>query len=246
MAGVEQVQQIKQSKFICSACGSGRDCDCNAPALERLAELKEQARQRQIKKREQKQEPRHVTNDAASAEARKAAYAAEEEEEVLTPEEEQRRHALFQEHLGEVLAEHDKAVPEEPDKTEEWVSPIEDRDGKWVILYRTVFGTFDSEEAAERWAMTHYPAARRWAQQLEASEADPPAKKGGRPPGSKNKPKEATPPEATPGNSVDIDAGTEEARGEETISPPTIPDDGLDLRGTFLDRRNEASPEGAA
>ena len=36
------------------------------------------------------------------------------------------------------------------------------------------------------------------------------------------------------------------ARGEETISPPTIPDDGLDLRGTFLDRRNEASPEGAA
>ena len=80
-----------------------------------------------------------VTNDAAaSAEARKAAYAAEEEEEVLTPEEERRRHALFQEHLGEVLAEHDKAVPEEPDKTEEWVSPIEDRDGKWVILYRTV------------------------------------------------------------------------------------------------------------
>jgi hypothetical protein len=60
-------------------------------------------------------EPRHVTNDAAaSAEARKAAYAAEEEEEVLTPEEERRRHALFQEHLGEVLAEHDKAVPEEP------------------------------------------------------------------------------------------------------------------------------------
>ena len=104
---------------------------------------------RQIKKREQKQEPRHVTNDAAaSAQARKAAYAAEEEEGVLTPEEERRRHALFQEHLGEVLAEHDKAVPEEPDKTEEWVSPIEDRDGKWVILYRTVFGTFDSEEAA--------------------------------------------------------------------------------------------------
>ena len=111
-----------------------------------------------------------MTNDAAaSAETRKAAYAAEEEEEeVLTPEEERRRHALFQEHLGEVLAEHDKAVSEEPDKTEEWVSPIEDRDGKWVILYRTVFGTFDSEEAVEGWAMTQYPAARRWAQQLEA------------------------------------------------------------------------------
>ena len=111
------IEQVKQSKFICSACGSARDCDCAAPALERLAELKEQARQRQIKKREQKQEPRHVTNDAAaSAGARRAAYAAEEEEKVLTPEQERRRHALFQEHLGEVLAEHDKAVPEEPSR----------------------------------------------------------------------------------------------------------------------------------
>ena len=32
----EQVQYIKQSRFICSACGSSRDCDCNAPALERV------------------------------------------------------------------------------------------------------------------------------------------------------------------------------------------------------------------
>ena len=34
------IEQVKQSKFICSACGSARDCDCAAPALERLAELK--------------------------------------------------------------------------------------------------------------------------------------------------------------------------------------------------------------
>jgi hypothetical protein len=77
----EQVEQITQSKFVCSACGSGRDCDCAAPALERLAEIKEQARQRQIKKREQEKPPRHVTEPddaAASAEARKAAYAAGE------------------------------------------------------------------------------------------------------------------------------------------------------------------------
>jgi hypothetical protein len=60
------VEQQKQSKFICSACGSGRDCDCNAPALERLTKIKEQARQRQIRHRErekaeQNQQPRSVT-----------------------------------------------------------------------------------------------------------------------------------------------------------------------------------------
>jgi hypothetical protein len=33
----EQVQHIKQSKFICSSCGSARDCDCSAPAVERVA-----------------------------------------------------------------------------------------------------------------------------------------------------------------------------------------------------------------
>jgi hypothetical protein len=29
------VQQIKQSLFICVACGAGRDCDCDAPAAKR-------------------------------------------------------------------------------------------------------------------------------------------------------------------------------------------------------------------
>jgi hypothetical protein len=32
------IEQVKQSKFICSACGSGRDCDCNAPARLRAVE----------------------------------------------------------------------------------------------------------------------------------------------------------------------------------------------------------------
>jgi hypothetical protein len=76
------IEQVKQSKFICSACGSARNCDCAAPALERLAELKEQARQRdrayKERKREQKQQTGDVANDAAaSAEARKAHYGAE-------------------------------------------------------------------------------------------------------------------------------------------------------------------------
>lgn len=60
-ASIVKLDHRQQTKFVCSACGSGRDCDCSAPALERPAELKEQARQRQIKKREQNQEPRHVT-----------------------------------------------------------------------------------------------------------------------------------------------------------------------------------------
>jgi hypothetical protein len=32
------VEQQKQSKFICSACGAGRDCDCKAFALKRVIE----------------------------------------------------------------------------------------------------------------------------------------------------------------------------------------------------------------
>jgi hypothetical protein len=58
------VQQIKQSTFVCVACGAGRDCDCDAPAARRLADIKEQNRQRKIKQREkeqQDQQPRHVT-----------------------------------------------------------------------------------------------------------------------------------------------------------------------------------------
>jgi hypothetical protein len=147
-APTEQIEQIKQSKFVCSACGSGRDCDCAAPALERLAEIREQTRQRtkatRERKREEDQQSRSATPDdaATSAEARKAAYAEDEALPVTT-------------------------------RTEEWMTPIEGKNGKWVILYRTVFGTFDSEETAERWAMTHYPDARRWAQEQEASEPAP-------------------------------------------------------------------------
>jgi hypothetical protein len=46
------VEQVKQSKFICSACGGARDCDCTAPAVERLAKIREQTRQRTNKARE--------------------------------------------------------------------------------------------------------------------------------------------------------------------------------------------------
>jgi hypothetical protein len=59
------VERQKQSRFICSACGSGRDCDCNAPALERLAAKKENERKAsqayRERKAEQIQQSRHMT-----------------------------------------------------------------------------------------------------------------------------------------------------------------------------------------
>src|SRR5262249_42044835 len=64
------IEQVKQSKFICSACGSSRDCDCAAPALERLAELEEKAAEQREKKRIQKQKVREKAeenNDCVAA-----------------------------------------------------------------------------------------------------------------------------------------------------------------------------------
>jgi hypothetical protein len=66
-APTEISETVKQSQFVCSACGAGRDCDCAAPALARLAAKNEQDRQRakayRERKAEEKQQPRHVTND---------------------------------------------------------------------------------------------------------------------------------------------------------------------------------------
>jgi hypothetical protein len=33
------VRQQEQSEFVCSSCGADRGCDCNAPALKRLADM---------------------------------------------------------------------------------------------------------------------------------------------------------------------------------------------------------------
>jgi hypothetical protein len=63
-----QFQQRQEAKFICSACGADRGCQCNAPAVERLAEKYENERQAakayRERKREEKQQPRHMTRDA--------------------------------------------------------------------------------------------------------------------------------------------------------------------------------------
>jgi len=49
-----QVQKQQQAKFMCSACGADRGCNCNAPAVEKLAEKLEQDRQRARKARAKK------------------------------------------------------------------------------------------------------------------------------------------------------------------------------------------------
>jgi hypothetical protein len=40
-AAIVQLQKKQESEFVCSGCGADRDCDCNAPALERLAAERE-------------------------------------------------------------------------------------------------------------------------------------------------------------------------------------------------------------
>jgi hypothetical protein len=66
-AEIVQFQKKQQAKFICSACGAERGCDCNAPAVEKLAELKEKnrtaARESMRRKRQQNQRAVKVNFD---------------------------------------------------------------------------------------------------------------------------------------------------------------------------------------
>jgi hypothetical protein len=66
-AEIVHLRQQEQAKFQCSACGADRGCDCNAPAVEKLRELREATRQRvaahRERKAEQKQRSRNVTKD---------------------------------------------------------------------------------------------------------------------------------------------------------------------------------------
>jgi hypothetical protein len=66
-AEIVQFQKKQEAKFICSACGADRGCDCNAPAVEKLAELKEKnriaARESMRRKRKQNQGTVKVNTD---------------------------------------------------------------------------------------------------------------------------------------------------------------------------------------
>ena len=96
-AEVIMLQRKQEAKFICSACGADRICNCNAPALERLTQLEEKAAEQREKKRKQKQKQREKSNEnndpvaatydaEASSAARKQTYADEECADCDTPE----------------------------------------------------------------------------------------------------------------------------------------------------------------
>lgn len=64
-AAIIQLQKKQQAQFICSACGADRGCQCNAPAVEKLAEKLKQDRDRsrrayEKKKNQREQQPSHV------------------------------------------------------------------------------------------------------------------------------------------------------------------------------------------
>jgi hypothetical protein len=53
-AQIIQMQRKPEARFACSACGADRGCDCNAPAVEKLAHKAEQDRKNQRAYRERK------------------------------------------------------------------------------------------------------------------------------------------------------------------------------------------------
>jgi hypothetical protein len=76
-------QQQLQAKYICSACGADRGCQCNAPAIEKLAQKQEQDRRRakayRERKAEENQQSRHVTEEAPAPKAIDEAQASADE-----------------------------------------------------------------------------------------------------------------------------------------------------------------------
>ena len=58
----------QEAKFICSACGADRACDCNAPAIEKLAEITEQRRQARKSYRERKAQEKQSSRDIPAVE----------------------------------------------------------------------------------------------------------------------------------------------------------------------------------
>lgn len=54
-AAIIQFQKKEEAKWLCSSCGADRDCNCNAPAVERLAEIRERARQEKRQRKKTKE-----------------------------------------------------------------------------------------------------------------------------------------------------------------------------------------------
>ena len=82
-AAIVQFQKKEDAQFICSACGADRGCNCSAPAVEKLAAMKEDQRKRNResmqRKRAEESTARVRTHDpVVEGEARKAENAAAE------------------------------------------------------------------------------------------------------------------------------------------------------------------------
>ena len=63
IAEVIQFQKKQEAKFICSRCGADRDCNCNAPAVEKLAAQREAQRRADAKYAKKRKEKRKQNQD---------------------------------------------------------------------------------------------------------------------------------------------------------------------------------------
>jgi hypothetical protein len=85
-AEIVQLRPQEQAKFQCSACGADRGCDCNAPAVEKLAAIAENSRQKQQRYRDRKAALRNAPVDivedspTASADRMREKFAALDDE----------------------------------------------------------------------------------------------------------------------------------------------------------------------
>jgi hypothetical protein len=67
-AQIIRLQQKQEARFICSACGAERGCDCNAPAIEKMLHVREQERQKKQRYREKLKGNVHVDTPVENTE----------------------------------------------------------------------------------------------------------------------------------------------------------------------------------
>jgi hypothetical protein len=163
---VIEVQKQQAAKFLCSACGADRGCDCNAPAIEKLAAKMEQDRQRSKASRErktqQKQQSRHVTGNDVDAEAsaedrKREAGASQERGNALESEPSEARNGK---RVHPSVVYPAAAVPTDTTPVEspavEYIREdymlLDNCTDEWFVVTNASFGPFDTQEAAQRWA----------------------------------------------------------------------------------------------
>ncbi len=104
-------QQVKQSEYVCSACGADRGCACNAPALER--ELARKATRSASNRRAYNAKKSNENNERQHAESNPAADRAEAPCEFGIPQDAHKRSFLERAELAGEFAEFDGEVDDE-------------------------------------------------------------------------------------------------------------------------------------